>query len=290
VTSHDPATFTQLSLFNMPSGHYYHGMSFDAAGNLYADDLYTKIVKLTKTGAKLAELNARGHAYGVAWIPTSGHLYQLDGQTRVLYELDTTGIDVASVQLAISDASVGGIAFDGTTLWVVGISSGSVYRVSTTTGATLAVLSPAAGQLEGIAWDGKCLWLSDTSLDRVLVVDHGQTDLPKCTLAVVPDAGAPSDAGADASPRDAGIKPAPKRDAAAQMPDAASGELPLPSGGGAAAPDEDGGIEYPDIVSSAGCACRAGEGDAPRGLGMLALAGIVGGFAARRARGRARGA
>jgi sugar lactone lactonase YvrE len=272
VTSHDPVTFAQQAVFTMPAGHYYHGMAFDAAGNLYADDLYTKIVKLTKGGAQLAQRSAQGMAYGVAVVPSSGNLLQVDWQTRTLHELTMAGASVGATPLAMTDANTGGIAFDGATLWVVGMQTDTVYRVNTATGATVATFPAPGTQIEGIAWDGKCLWMSDTSLDRVIVVDHGQSDLPTCTVAIAPDAGASGDAGADAGPRDAGARPQPRSDGGARRSDASDGqELPLPPGGGAT-PDGDAGIDYLDVTSSPGCGCRSSTRDATQGLGTLAIA------------------
>lgn len=61
------------------------------------------------------------------------------------------------------------MAFDGTNLWRVGIVAGQLYQFSPADGHTISTNTVGFRAL-GVAWDGKTLWLSDNSSERVLTV------------------------------------------------------------------------------------------------------------------------
>jgi outer membrane protein assembly factor BamB len=259
ISQHDPLTGAEVGGFYMRSGSYYHGLSFDPSGNLWADDFYDEIVQLSRTGTVLRTMPAAGRIYGLAFVPATGRLLAVSFSDRTLYELDaTSGAIQRSVSLSIPDSSTGGAAWDGTALWVVGVSTRTIYRVDPKSGAVLAQFA-ATGRPEGIAYDGACLWISDTQHDRIYRVDHGEATLPSCppTAAAV-DAGTGSvpDAGSAASP-DAG-SPA--------TPDAGAGVTPDPDPSGA--PDGAVNTPTPPAGGGAGGAERPADGDRPGGCGL----------------------
>jgi hypothetical protein len=195
VSQHDPITFDELHGFDMQGSDVFHGMAFDADGNIWVDNFNkaaivdTDIVKIDSNGNTLEVHPAQGTIYGVA-LSDDGRLFQVDNHSvepggndmpSDLYNLDAETLAVLAGPIELSLNAARGVAFDGSALWVASNDSDSVYRVDVDTGLTLAQFTaPGEGGVEGLTWDGRCLWVSDTRGDVIYRVDHGQADLPEC--------------------------------------------------------------------------------------------------------------
>lgn len=212
VTWHDPSSGEELGGWNMAFGDVFHGMAFDASGELWTDNFNTDDLLLTDivhvdrdTGAVLDVYPAYGTIYGVAIDPATDRLFQVDNHSvepgggamagdLYVVDLGTGGLLDGPIDTGILGAR--GVAFDGQTLWVASNTTDSLYRIDIETGEQLVQFAaPGAGGVEGLTWDGGCLWYSDTSDDTIYRVDHGQADLPECTEGSTGGTGGGSDDG-----------------------------------------------------------------------------------------------
>lgn len=107
------------------------GLAFDDAGVLYVakEKDPARIYILDTEGAELARarIDYADDLSALAWNPTDGHLYALSDTERSLFRLDANLERDAAWRLPIEQPE--GLAFDGTTLYVVSDSEERIYEL-----------------------------------------------------------------------------------------------------------------------------------------------------------------
>ena len=288
VTQHDPDSGDELDSFGMAPGHIFHGLAFDAAGDIWTDDfnqtdvLLNDIVRVDPASGDILETRpAYGTIYGVAIDLATERMFQVDNHGDNVFEGDLYVLDLVSGALLdgpieTSVRGARGVAWDGAALWVASNATDTVYRVDVADGTTIAhIVGPGEGGVEGVAYSDGCLWISDTSDDMIYRVDTGQPDLPECSIAEEPE-GETTTGGADTAGSEETGSPHTSTSGgstgAATTGDASTGGWDPPAGetGDVATAPAD----SPSEPRGSGCSCRT-NGSPPPLLGLWLL--LIGG-------------
>ena len=274
VTQHDPDSGDELGEFGMAAGHIFHGLAFDATGDIWTDDfnqvdvLLNDIVRVDPDNGDILETRpAYGTIYGVAIDVATERMFQVDnhGENAFdgdLYVLDLGSGDLIDGPIETSVRGARGVAWDGAALWVASNETDTVYRVDVADGTTIThIVGPGEGGVEGVAYGDGCLWISDTSDDMIYRVDTGEADLPECTLDKEPEgetdggeeetAGSEESGSADTTTSN-GTSGGSTSAAPPNHDSTEGGDPPASDSGGAASAPAD----PPSDPRGSGCSCR----------------------------------
>ena len=77
------------------------------------------------------------------------------------------------LQFPSPGSSPGGLAWDGTHLWVADDAADTVYQLDSADGRVLASFKSPGAEPRGMVWDGRNLWHADNATRRIYKLDRG---------------------------------------------------------------------------------------------------------------------
>ncbi|MCY3414051.1 MAG: fibronectin type III domain-containing protein [Candidatus Heimdallarchaeota archaeon] len=173
---------TLLSSFSVPST-WPRGLAFDGSNLWMVDNGAGNIKEIDPySGSQISSFSAPySSPFGLAWnkgtlIHTSGN--PGGGFPSRYYELSTSGSTVDMFDINALVGSVTGVAFDGTNhIWAASWTDHTIDKINLDTQTSVESFALPTIYPQGLAFDGKYLWLAESEFGSVMVLDPSDGSL-----------------------------------------------------------------------------------------------------------------
>jgi hypothetical protein len=177
----DPETGAQLSSA-VPIPDQIGEITFDGTHFWGADWTSNSLIRFNFNGTEDRRLSFAGMATNsVEWVGTN--LRVLDRNADRIYEIDPSGTGTIVDSIPMPNENMGGLAFDGTNLWVNGRDTRVLYALNPATGAIERSFAYPDHFAYGLAARGNYLWQAETTHSTVTQYDLGYGGGPNVTIA-----------------------------------------------------------------------------------------------------------